>query len=287
MNRPQRANETSELFQLPPEEFVTARDELVAAARERGDEREAARLKPLRRPTLAAWAVNLLSARRAHEVEALIAFGAQTRSSWPTLSGSDVREVAGRRTELVRTLADSAEQFAAEAGHPLSDSARQQVENTLNAAVSDPDAARRVREAMLSKPLEYSGFGMDERTLAVVPAQDSPDAQDLPDDPDAPDVAKSRRAPVSRSTEKVRRAQRELDRRTADSLAAQESLQSAYAVRQQLQRERDTLHDRLKRIDQRLARQNEEVEKLRGHADRVARKLQTAEQRLSDLRDAT
>ena len=50
-----------ELFTLPPEEFVAARDRLAAELKEAGKADEAAEVKRLRRPSVVAWAVNVTS----------------------------------------------------------------------------------------------------------------------------------------------------------------------------------------------------------------------------------
>src|SRR4029453_8730605 len=50
-----------ELFGLPPEEFVAARDDLARRLKREGDAKAAARIKALRRPPLSAWAVNRLA----------------------------------------------------------------------------------------------------------------------------------------------------------------------------------------------------------------------------------
>ncbi len=53
----------TELYGLRPTEFTAARDAQAAAARRGGDRELAAAIKKLRRPTPAAWLVNLLAPR--------------------------------------------------------------------------------------------------------------------------------------------------------------------------------------------------------------------------------
>ncbi|MDT5213828.1 MAG: hypothetical protein QOK18_2067, partial [Mycobacterium sp.] len=48
------------LYGVPPEEFMALRKELVAAAKKRGDADAAKLIGAARRPTAAAWVVNLL-----------------------------------------------------------------------------------------------------------------------------------------------------------------------------------------------------------------------------------
>jgi hypothetical protein len=49
-----------ELYALRPQEFTAARDARAAEARRAGDRELADRIRALRRPTLSAWAGNLL-----------------------------------------------------------------------------------------------------------------------------------------------------------------------------------------------------------------------------------
>ena len=52
------------LYEAPPEGFVAGRAAAVAAAKKAGDTATAKRLAALRKPTVAAWLVNLLALRR-------------------------------------------------------------------------------------------------------------------------------------------------------------------------------------------------------------------------------
>src|SRR5512142_3207595 len=59
------------LYALPPEQFVAARNEAVAAARKAGDRDTAEAVAALRKPTQAAWLVNLLALRRPDLIDEL------------------------------------------------------------------------------------------------------------------------------------------------------------------------------------------------------------------------
>ena len=50
----------AELYQAPPEDFVSARAERVKALRDSGDKDAAKQVAALRKPTVGAWLVNLL-----------------------------------------------------------------------------------------------------------------------------------------------------------------------------------------------------------------------------------
>ena len=70
-----------ELYALQPSELTRERDERAKALRKEGDRDEADAVKALRKPTLAAWALNQLARRQPKEVERLLAAGEELRSA--------------------------------------------------------------------------------------------------------------------------------------------------------------------------------------------------------------
>lgn len=157
-----------ELYRTDPSEFITLRDGHAAEARRNGDDELASAIKKLRKPTLAAWAVNLLAARERERFDALLAVGERLRSAQRNLRGAEIRQLDRERARALADLTGRGVRLAGDSGHPLGDQARQQIEQTLNAALSDPESADLVRAGTLTKPLEYSGFGLDELSAAAV-----------------------------------------------------------------------------------------------------------------------
>ncbi|MEV0704600.1 hypothetical protein AB0I53_42710 [Saccharopolyspora sp. NPDC050389] len=157
-----------ELYAADPAGFIPARDRHAAAAAERGDQELAAQLKKLRKPTAAAWAVNLLATRDPRSLTTLLELGEKLRTAQRELRGDDLRTLAADRTRLLRELTGRAAELAEQHGHRLTEPTRQQVEQTLTAALSDPEAGHAVQAGTLTKPLEYSGFGLDELAVAAI-----------------------------------------------------------------------------------------------------------------------
>jgi hypothetical protein len=141
-----------ELYALPPSEFTAARARHVAAVE---DKAVAKAIGALRRPTVAAWAVNRLVRAGAPELDEALELGERLRDAQRQLHGSELRRLDGRRRELVGVLTSLA---AAGAGG-LAGEALQQVRNTFVAAMADGGMAEEVRGGRLVKALEYSGFG--------------------------------------------------------------------------------------------------------------------------------
>ncbi|MFV0126536.1 hypothetical protein ACLGI4_02260 [Streptomyces sp. HMX112] len=141
-----------ELYGLRPDRFTAARDVRAAEARRSGDRALADAIRALRRPTLAAWASNLLVRERPEEARALVALGEGLRDAHHTLDGPRLRELSHRHA-LVTALARQARRLASEAGQPVGDDVQREVEATLQAVLADPRAAGQWAAGRLAKPL--------------------------------------------------------------------------------------------------------------------------------------
>ena len=152
-----------ELFGLPPEEFVAARDELARRLRREGDAEAANRVKALRRPSLSAWAVNRLAREPGRALGPLLAAGERLRAAHQAaLAGegaAQLRSAAKAEREAVAHLVETALELLREAGHPTTDATRDRVAATLHAAAASPEAADLVRNGRLTTDLDPSGFG--------------------------------------------------------------------------------------------------------------------------------
>src|SRR6185437_4179733 len=78
-----------ELYALPLDRFTPERDARAKAAK--GDKDLVAALKALRKPSLAAWVVNLLVRREAGQVEQVLAIGAALREAQEGMDGAELR----------------------------------------------------------------------------------------------------------------------------------------------------------------------------------------------------
>jgi hypothetical protein len=148
------------LYTQPPDRFIPTRDEAVAAARRAGDRRGAEEIGKLRKPTVAAWLVNLVVRRRSDLIGELLALGDALRSAQHDLRGEELRELSGQRRTAIGELVGQARILARESGRtgrdplPLAE-----VESTLAAALSEPEVADAVRAGTLTRAAGYAGFG--------------------------------------------------------------------------------------------------------------------------------
>jgi hypothetical protein len=161
-----------ELYGLPPGDFTKARDERANALRADGERETAAEVKALRKPTVAAWALNQLSRQRKKDVDALLRAGEELRAAQEELLGggdrAEFQEAAARERELVGRLSADAVSLASEAGE-RSGGLQQKVADTLHAAALDEGTAEELRAGRLAKEREAIG-GFGAMTADSVPA---------------------------------------------------------------------------------------------------------------------
>ncbi|MFI7453403.1 hypothetical protein ACIBQX_38350 [Nonomuraea sp. NPDC049714] len=141
------------LYALPPSEFTAARATEAAAAKQAGDAALARRIGGLRRPTVSAWAVNRVAREHPDELDELLSVGQELRAAWQAQDAEALAELTRRRGEVTGRLARLIRQ-----GGDVSAAAAAEVDQTLDAAVVDADAAEEVRRGRLVRPLSYSGF---------------------------------------------------------------------------------------------------------------------------------
>ena len=164
-----------ELYALPPADFTRERDERAKALRKEKRRDEADAVKGLRKPTVAAWALNQLARRRPKEVKRLLTAGEELRRAQDDLLGGGDRKAfqsaAAREREEVAKLADEAAALVGEAGERASPALREKISATLHAAALDEETAEELREGRLVREREaIGGFG---GMTAAVPAKKS------------------------------------------------------------------------------------------------------------------
>ncbi|MFI2473579.1 hypothetical protein [Nocardia xishanensis] len=241
-----------ELYAVQPTEFVAARAARVAEAKEAGDKELASAIGRLRKPTVTAWAVNLLARSVPDDVDALLRLGDALRTAQRKLSGDQLRTLTTQRQQVVNALARRAGVLAGEAGKPVSESVLREVGQTLTAALADPEVAEQVRTGTLATAASYEGFGPAGPALVAVDGKGS-----------APSKKKAREKPEKQRDEE---AEQELE-------DARATLESAAAAVDSAQREADETAVRRTEIEDRITGLRAELE----HAEQEKQFARTAE----------
>ncbi|WP_370287554.1 hypothetical protein [Nocardioides sp.] len=144
-----------ELYALAPGEFTAARDARVREAR---GTPLAARLKALRRPSSAAWVVDLLVRRDPAQVEQLISVGAALREAQEAMAAGELRALTRQRRQVTAAVTTGARRLAAAEGLRVTEAVAEQVEATLTAAMLDAGCARALASGLLVTPLRTTGL---------------------------------------------------------------------------------------------------------------------------------
>lgn len=209
------------LYVLPPDQFIPARDEAVTAARRAGDRRLAEAIGKLRKPTVAAWLVNLVVRKRPDLVDDLFALGDALRAAQHDLRGGELRELSDRRRTTIGTLVAQARTLAREYGRagrealPLAE-----VEATLSAALAEPDVAEAVREGTLTRAAGYAGFGETPKPrLRLIDGGRTTEPEPRPEKEDRTDAAREAARTRAKEARAELRAATEAEQAAARVLA--------------------------------------------------------------------
>ncbi len=205
----------AELYETPPESFLDRRKELVAEARTAKDRDAVKAIGALRRPTVAAWLVNLLNrdAVGREGLAELVELGVQLRRAQASLAADELRDLGRRRRSRVADLVSRAVELAEAAGHRVGPTIEREVDETLVAAAADEAAAAAVLSGTLTRALSYSGFGEVDLSAAVALLAAAPSrapASEVPGRAPAADV--KRQAKAERQAEIEHEAESERQR---------------------------------------------------------------------------
>jgi DNA repair exonuclease SbcCD ATPase subunit len=148
-----------ELYAVPPEDFVTLRKTRQDEAKADGDKALAKEIGALPKPSAAAWACNLLVREQRAEIEGLVELGDLLREAQENLAGDQLRALDVQRRQLLTALTRQARALTNGQGHPVSTAVATQIEETLRAAMSDPEAGQALLTGRLTSPMTYSGMG--------------------------------------------------------------------------------------------------------------------------------
>ena len=135
-------DDVDRLYGVRPEEFTALRKELAAAARKRGDSDGAKLIAGARRPTTAAWVVNLLVRADATARRRLAELSEALRAAHAAMDGVRIRELSTAQRRLVDELVRVG--FAAADITGPSAALHDDVVGTVQAAIADPDVAARL-----------------------------------------------------------------------------------------------------------------------------------------------
>ena len=272
-----------ELYGLPLADFTPARD---ARVKELKGTDLATQVKALKKPSVAAWVVNLLVRRESEQVEQVLSVGAALRAAQASMSGDALRELTKQRRQLTAAVTTRARRTAREEGTKVTDAVADQVEATLTAAMVDADCAKAVRSGMLVSALVTTGLDPvdpDALTGAVAvpealgfeaPAREA-EPPPRPDLHVVPDPEADRKA-IEAAEQALAAAGVELDEATEARDEATAAYDDLEARSLQLQAEIDELRGRIAELEASAEEVDDEIAEAEEARDESAAALQEA-----------
>lgn len=143
----------TKLYAELPGDFIPARDAQVKTATER---ELGAQIKALRKPSVAAWVVNLFAQERTAQLAEALRLAEELREAQADLDAATLAKLGRERRTLTRRLAQNAAELATSRGERITASTLDAVERTISAAFFDPDAAAAVASGRLIRELDPS-----------------------------------------------------------------------------------------------------------------------------------
>jgi len=248
-----------ELYALVPDAFLPRRAELAAQARAEGDRELANEIRRLRKPSVAAWAVNRMVQTRATDVASLTDLAGRLRSAQQSLDGALLQQLGRERSKLVDVLVKATTEAASEDGATLSAAAARDAADTFVAALASPDATAAVVSGRLTRTLTYAGFGDVDLTEAT--------ARPLRAVPDTTSSAESERAVDTEPSTKP----------DPEIAKAEARLKTAVAAATETAQKRSVIAAELELAENRVAQLSRELARARAHRDATADQLGGAE----------
>jgi hypothetical protein len=274
------------LYGLPLEQFTPERDELAKRLRKEGDRDAADRVKKLRKPTVAAWAVNQVARTQPKAIRELGKAGEALRDAQAAIvagkgSADKLRSATERERAVVQELMDAARGLLSGSGKGLSESVLEDVAETLRAAAVDDDTREAVLAGRLDRERRAAGLGAGLEGFAVSGA---PTTRVTP----ARAPAKTKAAPVDRAKAAAERevARRAAEAREEESRAARAAAKEASSAAKRAEREHELAESRLRNAEEALEKAKEthaeaktaerEARRARDQAAKEARRLRAA-----------
>lgn len=263
-------DQIDQLYQLPLDEFTTARN---ALAKDAGD--RAAEVKKLEKPNLAAWTVNQLYWRERDAYEAVIKAAEKMRGAYKQMlagKSADVRGAEDVHQEALKEAKQAARRILDEGGHPNPDAVMMPVAETLDALPGEEQPGR------LTKPLRRMGFNVLEGIPISAKAGPAKPAA-KPKEPAKDVSARERRAGEAEERELAMARERlrfaEAAEREAESSLdrAKRGLERLQRIRERAEKEYEDAVRAEKAAEKEVATAEKSLEKATAERSRLAKKV--------------
>lgn len=292
------------LYSLMPGQFTAARNARAAEAAAAGSRELAARVKKLPKPSSAAWLINMVRYNRTDLLREALDLGAALREAQDDLDQKQLRRLSTERQRLLRAITRDARTLAQDLGSPVSPAVAAEAEQTLWAAMTDPDAAAAVASGQLIRGLEANGWepvdlqgavaAADVDASGALPASGSarkpagaeagkPGGKAAP--PDGTDRRRQQAEAARKARSDLRQAQSRADAAEAELDSAQQKVDGEASRRAELTGEIEDLRGRIRDLEREVSAVDRRAGVLEQDRDSARRTLRAARRAVEKARD--
>jgi hypothetical protein len=195
-----------DLYGVPLEDFVPARDDLARELAAAGEHDEAKRVKSLRKPTITAWTLNHLARERSDLIAALVEAHAALRSAD---SAGAMRAASEARMGAIQLIIAAPEE--------ATEAVRKKMRSTLLATATDSAAEEALLAGRLQSELEPGGLGGFEMASEFATATPAAASASKSKARDQKKGEKAESAKTVKARERVERMEQEADEAAAEA----------------------------------------------------------------------
>ncbi len=261
-------SEAEELYGLALGEFTSRRDALARELRATDRERSNA-VKALKKPSLAAWILNLLVRREPEQIAQLVSVGSALREAAASLDAAQLRALTAQRRQLTAAVTTVARRHALGEGVKVTEAVAEEIEGTLTAAMVSADAASAVQSGLLVRAFTTTGVDdLDASTYVAVPEAIGHVASGVP--------ATLHAVPDPTEAERRREAKRALVTADRELKMAREALTRAETRHRGAQAQALQVEAEIDELRRRLADLESREEEAQDAVDRAAAAVETA-----------
>ena len=264
-------DDVDDLYGVAPQDFLARRKELAASAKKRGDADAAKLIAATRKPTRAAWVVNVLVRADESARSRLHDLGDRLRTAHSAMDGARIRKLTSTQRRLIDDMVRTA--FTAAGIADPSAALRDDVVGTLQAAIADPDVAARL--GRLEKAEQWSGFGEFGAATAVgLEPKVAPKPRSAR--PEEPDASETREAELEAARERRSAAASGADAARAAHSDAVEQASERKALLAKARRRYEKLLESVDAAERALEEADEQFEAAERTAQEAAEHLAAA-----------
>jgi hypothetical protein len=273
---PDLETEIGDLYALPLSEFTPARNALAARLKKEGDREGSERVKGLAKPSVSAWAVNVLFRDERETMDALLAAGERAREALRhalTHGAADVlRDALEEERELRDDLRRRAVALIGEGGGAPGRAIVDRIVVNLEALALSPSAAAEAERGWLDRDLDPPGF----EVLAGLQLGAGRPARPDPSDHRGLRLVPKPKPESKPEPEPKKTAPADLDQKRRQ--------REEKAERERRERVEAKARERIARAEEKLAKAAEEAAAQGGEAERLERAAADAERAAEEAR---